>query len=97
MNNFELAVNLFENHLNTISIILSIVGVIFVILGLISYSQIMKHIKQSIDSIVQQKVAKEIDESNIKNKIEQALNEKIENYNISIEDIVKRPEQEKKL
>ncbi len=93
MNDFELILNLFENHLNTITIILSIVGVIFIILGLISYSQIMKHIKQSIES----KIAEKIEGSDIKNKIEEELNKKIENYNISIVDVVRVEEQEKKL
>lgn len=87
MSNVELVTVLFENHLNTITIILSVVGVIFVMLGLVSYSQIMKHVKQTIDSTVQNKVDSSLEGSNIKGLIEKELNRKIENYHISIQDV----------
>jgi predicted PurR-regulated permease PerM len=86
MNNLELVVNLFENHLNTISLILAIVSVVFVILGIVSYKQIMKHIKATIDTIITDKIQKELDDSNIRDIIEEELNKKIENYHVIIND-----------
>jgi sensor domain CHASE-containing protein len=94
MSDIELITVLFEHHLNTISAILAIVGVIFAVLGIISYNSISRHIKKSIDTKVQSVVAQEIVDANIKDKIEKQLNSKIETLNITIEELVSEDKNE---
>jgi hypothetical protein len=95
MSDFELIVNLFENHLNTISLMLGAIGGIFALAGIFSYFQVKKYIVSTINEAVKEKVNLEFSEFNVKNIIEKKLNEKIENYDVIIRDVTKIEQQEK--
>ncbi len=82
-----------EFHLNTISLILGIVSVIFVVLGVVSYRQVMGHIKKSINEKVVEKVHQELDKANINKMIQNKLNDKVENLHITIDELHNEPNQ----
>lgn len=74
------AIALFDSHLNTISVILAIVGTLFVLGGLVSYNFVKRYIKSVVDSKIEIFTTSDY----IEDKIEEELNKKIENMEISI-------------
>lgn len=87
-----LVTSLFEFHLTTISVILGIVGAIFILIGFISMSSFKKYTKESTNELVQEKIREAMNDKNLKKMIEEKLNEKIENYTITIDDVTNKNE-----
>lgn len=84
----QLIVSLFENHLNTISIILGIVSVLFAILGFFSFVQIKKYVTDKVDLTVKNNIKTILENKDFAKMIEDEVNEEIAKYSLTVKELI---------
>ncbi len=89
MTDFELMINLFENHLNTISIIMGIVAFVFSAIGIFSYFQIKRYIMNKINYSITENISELSKSVELEEMIEKEINEQISEYGIIVKEVLK--------